>query len=503
MAKNGGIIEGKELLNKGAIMGSLNENEKLLVKVEDIYTENFKDKNHFKKQGGGLSVSSNLKIPGVTVAFNKKDKRQNTISTAVNTDFIIKGEQKDSTDLGFNTDIEKAQTVTKDKSTHLDANLHTDLLNSSERETLTEALEKLIDISSSITSPNEGGIFNTYKENRFGNLLNKYLKRKKEYTEILRDKNISDIDKRNVLNQVVKEFLDERGYKGTAPVIMIGEKTQAVDGKFDGVERIFISKQDLNKENIANILGHELGHMNHYDMTEETAKNIESRIKLENKKSVDTQGKYETLLSDLRKKYENIPIGEEAVQIQRDIPNYQKEDYEAITVPIEAVGTFAGVTGEIGIIYNEFEGNEEFGIIFGGKPMLGISATKKIERDAKIYSKPGAKIKDFQGFYGGIKAEVAFIIKYNFEMEIMDNKGTINQGSSIGAPNISAFGSLGYRWVEEINIDDNPILKLIFKEATKNKEEIKTVVTVIKNIQEAKKLKKEYSKGVNYEKNKN
>ena len=191
------------------------------------------------------------------------------------------------------------------------------------------------------------------------------------------------------------------------------------------------------------------------------------------------------------------------MQIQRDIPNYQKEDYEAITVPIEAVGTFAGVTGEIGIIYNEFEGNEEFGIIFGGKPMLGISATKKIERDAKIYSKPGAKIKDFQGFYGGIKAEVAFIIKYNFEMEIMDNKGTINQGSSIGAPNISAFGSLGYRWVEEINIDDNPILKLIFKEATKNKEEIKTVVTVIKNIQEAKKLKKEYSKGVNYEKNKN
>lgn len=39
-----------------------------------------------------------------------------------------------------------------------------------------KAGEKIGDLAGAIANSNDGGVFNTYKENRYGNLLNDYIK---------------------------------------------------------------------------------------------------------------------------------------------------------------------------------------------------------------------------------------------------------------------------------------------------------------------------------------
>ena len=130
--------------------------------------------------------------------------------------------------MGFNTDLSKAQVITKDEDKVLDAELHTDLLNQSERDKIAEAGEKIGDLAGALANSNDGGIFNTYKENRFGNLLNDYIK-KSGVSGLFLDDKISLEDKRNALNNLVEGFLKDRGYTGPMPEIHIGSESFAVD----------------------------------------------------------------------------------------------------------------------------------------------------------------------------------------------------------------------------------------------------------------------------------
>lgn len=141
VAKEGGIIESKDFTNSRAIIGSESEENKLIVKAENITVEHLKDKDTNKVSGGGIEISG-TGVPNLSVVTGGKDKRQDTNATAVNTEFEIAGESKTAEELGFNTDLSKAQVITKDEDKVLDAELHTDLLNQSERDKIAEAGEK-------------------------------------------------------------------------------------------------------------------------------------------------------------------------------------------------------------------------------------------------------------------------------------------------------------------------------------------------------------------------
>ena len=91
-------------------------------------------------------------------------------------------------------------------------------------------------MAEAIINSNDGGIFNTYKENRYGNLLNDYIK-KSGVSGLFLDEKISLEEKRMALTDLVEGFLKDRKYTGPMPEIHtgpmpeihIGEKSFAVD----------------------------------------------------------------------------------------------------------------------------------------------------------------------------------------------------------------------------------------------------------------------------------
>ena len=429
IAKEGGTIESKDFTNSGAIIGSESKENKLIVKADNVNIDNLKDKDTNKVSGGGVNIT-NKGVPNISVITGGQDKRQDTNATAVNTEFIVQGENKSAEELGFNIDLNKAQVITKDENKVLDADLHTDLLNKDERDKIVEAGEKLGNLAEAIINPNDGGIGNTYKENRFGNLFNKYVSEQKEKLNILGDPNISEIDKRNVLNDIVKDFLLSKGYKGEMPQILIGDKTESTDIRYTGKEYVFISKEDLNSSNILSILGHELGHMNTYDIDEETAEKIESKVDTKVDQS-DTNGKYNTYLKELQEKYKELPDEEEAKEFQKNIPDEYKESFAISDNSISFAGAFLGRVNAGGTTYyivdtKTGKGEEvktaDIGIGLG-TPTAGGSMSMVIlpyannSKDIEGYSKTyGGSISIFSG-------EILFDSKGNFSGIKYSNSG--------------------------------------------------------------------------------
>ena len=91
--------------------------------------------------GGGINFSASVsngnispKVPNLSVVHDKVEKEQITRATAINTEISLKGKEVSAEELGFNTDKEKSQEVTKDNEKHLNADLHTDLANKENRD---------------------------------------------------------------------------------------------------------------------------------------------------------------------------------------------------------------------------------------------------------------------------------------------------------------------------------------------------------------------------------
>ena len=138
IAKNGGKIDTENLTNIGAVIGSESETNKLKVSANKVVVKDLEDKNKYENIGGGVSFGTD--VPNVSVKHDKVDKEQINRASAFNTDFEITGKKTSAEDLGFNTDISKAQEVTKDEERHLDAELHTDLLGKDKQEELKKGL---------------------------------------------------------------------------------------------------------------------------------------------------------------------------------------------------------------------------------------------------------------------------------------------------------------------------------------------------------------------------
>ena len=214
------------------------------------------------------------------------------------------------------------------------------------------------------------------------------------------------------------------------PQILIGDKTESTDIRYTGKEYVFISKEDLNSSNILSILGHELGHMNTYDIDEKTAEKIESKVDTKVDQS-DTNGKYNTYLKELQEKYKELPDEEEAKEFQKNIPDEYKESFAISDNSISFGGAFLGRVNAGGTTYyivdtKTGKGEEvktaDIGIGLG-TPTAGGSMSMVIlpyannSKDIEGYSKTyGGSISIFSG-------EILFDSKGNFAGIKYSNSG--------------------------------------------------------------------------------
>ena len=145
IAENGGSIKvGETLTNVGSIIGSLNPNEKLSIDANKVVVENLKDHDNGENSGIQLSgISKDTLIPQTGIQYGSHDKQQDSNATFVNTEVTEAGKKLDLDELGINTDINKAQVITKDEVVEqIDTVLHTDLGNQKVRDQFVEDILK-------------------------------------------------------------------------------------------------------------------------------------------------------------------------------------------------------------------------------------------------------------------------------------------------------------------------------------------------------------------------
>jgi filamentous hemagglutinin len=121
IAENGGNIKvGETLTNTGAIIGSLNEEKKLSIEAEKVVISNLEDYNRGENAGinvSGIGFNNKAPIGQTGVQYGSHDKEQDSKATFINTEVTEAGKKLNLEELGINTDINKAQTVTKDEVT--------------------------------------------------------------------------------------------------------------------------------------------------------------------------------------------------------------------------------------------------------------------------------------------------------------------------------------------------------------------------------------------------
>ncbi len=222
IAKNGGKIDTDSLTNIGAVIGSENEKEKLKVSANKVVVKDLEDKNKYENIGGGISFGTD--VPNVSIKHDKIDKEQINRASAINTDFEISGKKTSAEDLGFNTDIDKAQEKTKDEEKHLDAELHTDLLGKDKQEELKKAGGIISDLTTALgnKSKTEGDFLERYKQLSMMRAIGDQVAKNPEYLSILDKKAIKNgkiddktqVEQVSVMNKLLNDALRAKAYKG-------------------------------------------------------------------------------------------------------------------------------------------------------------------------------------------------------------------------------------------------------------------------------------------------
>ena len=308
LAENGGNIKvGETLTNIGSAIGSLNDQNKLSIEANKVVVENLKDYNEGSNYGVGLSgIGLGSKKQGNTtpvgqtsIQYGSHDKQQDSNATFVNTEVTEAGKKLNLEELGINTDINKAQVVTKDQVVEqIDTVLHTDLLNETTRNQVIKDLNGLVQLPADIvraiqaTAENEGSNF---LDNLVGTLRNtdanliKYQEMNKQYKEL---KDLPDELKaeksEKLANEMANKLKDVMGIDDDIKIIIsfIDEPKEnelgayeRKDAKETGVINIFINVKEVDvsdMEQVYNALGYEMNHYNPsnpyvYDKTEQQA----------------------------------------------------------------------------------------------------------------------------------------------------------------------------------------------------------------------------------------
>ena len=344
IAKNGGEITTDNFKDIGAIVGSENEKEKLKISAKTIEVKDLEDSNKYENVGGGISLDfeeNKPQVPNISVVHDKIDKEQITRATALNTEIKVNNEIVKAEDLGFNTDISNSQETTKDKEKHLNTELHTDLFNNSERNKLIEAKKKIETVVENL------GNSNRFKEGIAGVELDKFKNERQKEFNLINDTNISLEDKQRIVQDLYREFLRSKGYKGDIPEVILTdeENSFSIDSKDKETgerrkEGIFISINNLNNKDFSKVFVHELAHMNTYDegyLGEETSLYTRSKLEPDDKTKVFSEADKEKYLESLRAKYPKQKSLEEQYAEAKLVANKDREHFVLALAPVAVV----------------------------------------------------------------------------------------------------------------------------------------------------------------------
>ena len=404
IAKNGGKIDTENLTNIGAVIGSESETNKLKVSANKVVVKDLEDKNKYENIGGGITIGTD--VPNTSIKHDKVDKEQINRATAINADFEISGKKTSAEDLGFNTDIDKAQEKTKDEERHLDAELHTDLLGKDKQEELKKAGGIISDLTTALGNKGkidalenkgktEGNFLERYKQLSMVRAIGDQVEKNPEYLSILDKKAINNgkiddktqVEKVSVMNKLLNDALRAKGYAGPDIKMVLTDVTDP-NGPFytDTLTNVvvFDRKQlaNLDRDKILNILGHEFGHYSKEDNKtgNQTIANY-SGDKLEDRtKAMVSKEATEDTLASIRNN-PNVITGEEGRLLAESIPMDRKE-YSTTGISGGVSGSFGGnLTGGVGHYESiDYEKGivEEYDTIEGGinfsNPDIGISA---------------------------------------------------------------------------------------------------------------------------------
>ena len=279
IAENGGSIKvGETLTNVGSIIGSLNPNEKLSIDANKVIVENLKDHDNGENSGIQLSgISKDTLIPQTGIQYGSHDKEQDSNATFVNTEVTKAGKKLDLDELGINTDINKAQVITKDDVVEqIDTVLHTDLLNKEKQKdllndlnTIGENSEIIVDSIGTKLNNNKNGDPNA----AMGDLEKQSLANiTKAVEQVVKNKEnlvLSEADREN--KEKLKETIkDKYADYGVTDVIIIPDGTQlkgedgemySVNGAFsrDGIVYITESIANGSLKDLNRVVGEEVG----------------------------------------------------------------------------------------------------------------------------------------------------------------------------------------------------------------------------------------------------
>ena len=339
IARNGGKIDTDSLTNIGAVIGSESEKEKLKVSANKVVVKDLEDKNKYENIGGGISFGTD--VPNISVKHDKVDKEQINRATAINTDFEISGKKTSAEDLGFNTDINKAQEITKDEEKHLDAELHTDLLGKDKQEELKKAGGIISDLTTALgnKSKTEGDFLERYKQLSMMRAIGDQVEKNPEYLSILDKKAIKNgkiddetqVEQVSVMNKLLNDALRAKGYAGPDIKMVLTDVTDP-NGPYytDTLTNtvVFDRKMlaSLDRDKILNILGHEFGHYSKEDNKtgNQTIANY-SGEKLEDRtKGMVSKEATEDTLAAIRNN-KNVITGEEGKKLADSIPMDRRE----------------------------------------------------------------------------------------------------------------------------------------------------------------------------------
>ncbi|MDH2314638.1 hemagglutinin repeat-containing protein [Fusobacterium nucleatum] len=339
IARNGGKIDTDSLTNIGAVIGSLNEKEKLKVSANKVVVKDLEDKNKYENIGAGITIGTD--VPNTSIKHDKIDKEQIDRATAINTDFEISGKKTSAEDLGFNTDIDKAQEKTKDEEKHLDAELHTDLLGKDKQEELKKAGGIISDLTTALgnKSKTEGDFLERYKQLSMMRAIGDQVAKNPEYLSILEKEAIKNgkiddktqVEQVSVMNKLLNDALRTKGYKGPDIKMVLTDVTDPKGPYYtDTLTNTVVFDRKMlasaNRDQILNVLGHEFGHYSKEDNktgTQAIANYSGEKLEDRTKGMVSKEATEDTLARIRNNK--NVITGEEGKKLAESIPMERRE----------------------------------------------------------------------------------------------------------------------------------------------------------------------------------
>ena len=413
IAKNGGKIDTDSLTNIGAVIGSENEKEKLKVSANKVVVKDLEDKNKYENIGGGISFGTD--VPNVSIKHDKIDKEQINRASAINTDFEISGKKTSAEDLGFNTDISRAQEKTKDEERHLDAELHTDLLGKDKQEELKKAGGIISDLTTALgnKSKTEGDFLERYKQLSMMRAIGDQVAKNPEYLSILDKKAIKNgkiddetqVEQVSVMNKLLNDALRAKSYKGP-DIKMVLTDVKDPNGPYYTdtlTNTVVFDRKELaksNRDQILNALGHEFGHYSKEDNKtgNQTIANYSGdKLEARTKGMVSKETTEDTLAAIRNNK--NIITGEEGKKLADSIP-MERREYKGygISVGFSFTTPKGGAGGSLmhGISVDENSGDVYFSQVVEGGARWSPDFSFEIGTTVSVYPNVNQP-EDFEG----------------------------------------------------------------------------------------------------------